>query len=161
MPGSFPNMRRTLLAVLVASLAVACTTDTSVSSENGREPFATSMEIERARAEWEGSPLERYQMEILLICECPPEVRGPFDVVVSGGSATATADGEPVSALAPIEFFTIDGLFAFIDQHANAAELKVRLHADFDVPRLIDVDIDGNTVDDEIQIIVRNFRPDS
>jgi hypothetical protein len=125
--------------------------------DDGPQALATS------RATWEMQRPGDYRFTYTRSCFCPPQVRGPFDVIVRSGAVADVAylgEGEPIDR--PLtEYQTIDDLFALIaEAYARDA---ARVDATYDPatgqPTELYIDYDEQMADEEVGFTAGLIRP--
>ena len=124
----------------------------------GTEVLSTNDE---QRELWDSAGVTAYEYELALDCFCPPEVAGPFNVAVADGAAVevarVTSPQDPV-AVDEIMNGTIEAIFDFIGENADADLLEVTYHAELGYPVTVVVDPSDGVLDDELSITVQSFR---
>jgi hypothetical protein len=119
-------------------------------------------ELQRNRATWEALRIADYSMTLIFGCECALGGRA-VTVTVRDGHVVAAKDDRGELPLDRLLGFpaTIDGLFDYAEQNANAAKLEFKWDPQLGIPVAVGVDPDLTTIDDEIRIAVLDFRPGS
>lgn len=108
-------------------------------------------DLRDARGRWARNGYASYDLTLRQLCFCG--FVEPVRIEVRNGEKAATliaATGEPLPY--PIEFPTVSGLFAIIEDalDRDAHELDVTYHPDLGYPVEIAIDYIENAVDDEV-----------
>lgn len=118
------------------------------------EREAALAELTAARTRWIVSAPARYALEERVVCFCPPEYTGPFEVTVEAGKVVDVAfapggsEGEPP---AEAEVYSVEGLFDRIERElAEAGRVVVEYDPETGLPASVQVDRITNAIDDEI-----------
>jgi hypothetical protein len=131
-------------------LATGCDTAT-FDPESREELRALTL---NQRMIWDDQDITDYLLTYRRTCACPTYERGPFSVEVQNDQrVSASFDGNPIGADSLSQYFTVDGLFDFIEQAFAAQPDRISLQFDPDTgaPILVLIDTDtGTNSDDEI-----------
>lgn len=159
-------VRPLLLAVLLLPLA-GCPAPAQVDPGEGpvTGPVLTegpaaerSPDLDAARARWADAGLDAYTMTLERICFCPPDYRGPYQVVVRNGVlASVRLDG---ATLDPDRGVTVDALFQLIEEayEQEAEVVVVEFDAELGYPTSIGIDYSTMMADEEIAYRVSDLR---
>jgi Family of unknown function (DUF6174) len=117
-------------------------------------------ELQRNRATWEALRIADYTMTLIFGCECALGGRS-VTVTIRDGRVVAAKDEEGALPLDRLLGFpaTIDGLFDYAEQNANAGKLEFKWDPQIGIPVAVAIDPDVNTIDDEIRIAILDFKP--
>ena len=120
-------------------------------------------ELNQQRSFWEGQALESYRYTYRWHCFCPPELTDAVSIVVKDGAiATLTYldSGTLVNPEVADQFYTIDGLFDFLQNAINrrAADLSVSWDNGLGYPKTAAIDYLLHAVDDETSFTVSDFQ---
>jgi hypothetical protein len=109
---------------------------------------------------WAAAKVEAYQYTIRVLCFCPQEITRPNIILVAGGiGRLQVPSGAAVSTFLE-QYNTVDKLFAIARTAIDRRAFRLTLAFDpqFGVPTLIDVDYQEMTADDELRIVVSDFK---
>jgi hypothetical protein len=118
--------------------------------------------VDKNLALWEQSKPDSYSYEISVFCFCPEKF--PYTILVSGDVEVAVpSEGrEPEyyeGLRLPDEPITIGALFQKIQMYSRtAASIKIEYDNVLGYPKLIRVDHNFATHDDEVSYVVSNFK---
>ncbi len=122
------------------------------------QPDRLLADLAVAKAVWAETGGNSYSFRVERSCFCDPASIGPFEVTVSNGEVVeATWNGEPVGERAPVELFTVSGLFDEVAGSANHEFITVEYDPVFGFPTLIDSNPRQDTSDDESVVSVTDF----
>ncbi len=142
-----PPRARYLLAVLLpAALWAGCDTlGSNPDSQLRREAL-------QQRAQWQAQGIDHYVLTYLRVCTCPAYEAGPFDVVVhEGARRSASYQDRPIGADSLDRYFTVEGLFDFIDRAfaENPVRASLRFDPERNFPTFIFFDYQRNRTGEE------------
>ena len=128
-----------------------------------RTPIAntTAEEVSAARALWQSLGLHHYEYRVRVTCFC----RGPLDVVMEVFDDRIVAfrdphSGEPIPSDFFGFYFTVDGLFDFIEGELPRAEvIRVEFATSTGVPTSVILDTSFQIADDELTVVTSDLRP--
>jgi hypothetical protein len=151
--------RRTLLLVLLATVAASCVGGPGATPDRRTD---REREIDAHAAIWAGHELRSYTFTISRPCFCPPEASGPFVVTVTDGQVTSvTLNGLAVrgaDATGSIPF-TIDQAFLLLRGLDPSAQLTVTWDPDLGYPVEASIDPIANAIDDEYGLSITELTP--
>lgn len=115
--------------------------------------------LRAARARWESSGIDSYELTVRRLCFCgfvePVRVKVVDGAIVS---RTIVSTGEPVPAIYASAYPDVPGLFAIVEEAANAADdLSTEFDASYGYPTEITIDWAENAVDDEVAYLAETF----
>lgn len=147
------------LAVLLLVGCSATASDEAADKSSGEAPES----LQQAQALWNAKGPSTYQVTVTQTCYCPPDLRQPLRVSVSGGEVVEVKGLEqPVKQrdLLDNSRLTVAGLFRFIETSSarDPHRLKVEYDASFGFPHHIDYDGHKMIADDEFQYELTDFR---
>lgn len=110
-----------------------------------------------ARARWAAAGPRDYTVTLSVVCFCPPEWAGPFEVTVARGAvASVTRDGAPVPADRGL---TVEDVFDRIERALDGGTAEVTYDAATGMPLRARLDPVPNAVDDEQTYTLAHLRP--
>ncbi len=147
------------LLVLLLTGCSATASDATADKSTGKAPES----LQQAQALWNTKATSTYQVIVTQTCFCPPALRQPLRVSVSGGEVVEVEGLEqPVKQRDQLDTsrLTVAGLFRFIEQSAERDPHKLEVEYDpgFGFPRHIDYDGHEMIADDEFQYELTDFR---
>jgi len=154
------RIRAWTVGVGTAALVAGCGLVSPSENESPRKA------LQRNRALWTSLALNAYQYEESKSCECVAGFVGPVAIAVENGQMVAVArvqGGEPVEEELWPAFDSIEELFDLIahalDQDAYVLEVAYDRVRGF--PTRINLDLNAQTADDEVLIVVGELTPAS
>jgi len=143
-PSTAPSLR--ILGILFLTALVGGCSDQGPGDE-------FLQHVERARARWNATRLDRYTFDLYRICECTPDMAGPVTVSVEGLDAIAWTyrDGGAVAADLQPSFPSVDGLLDMIEDaiRQGAWEVTARYDPETGVPVEFRIDYEQFVFDEE------------
>jgi hypothetical protein len=114
--------------------------------------------LAEARDRWSQADVSNYRFELTNLCFCTEEAVGPFVVTVRDGEVVeATREDGPLTDRAPQYLFTVEQMFAQIDEWRGFDEVTATFDAELGFPTEIQADEDGATEDDQFVVTVDDF----
>lgn len=112
-----------------------------------------------ARARWADDAPAAYRLTLHRSCFCPPEYRGPFEVVVRDGEVeTVRYEGDAVDVERGL---SVEGLFRLIEEaYARDAErVDVQFDPTWGYPARLYIDYEAQMADEEVGYEVTAMEP--
>jgi hypothetical protein len=122
-------------------------------------------EFNRNYQKWQTSDVTHYQYDLSVVCFCAFSQRMPLTIEIQDKKVISMVynDGTILSD-SEKEIFkqyrSIDAIFDFTQESMNKAdEIHVEYDPDYGFPKSVQIDFVKNAVDDELGLIVQNFKP--
>ena len=140
-----------LFVLAIALLLAACSTTT---------------EYDQNLVKWQTANVTHYQYDLMIGCFCPFYQDMPLTIEVKDGEVVSitSADGTLLDASDPsypyyLEYATLDLLFAELkSEQAEAEEVVVTYDPQYGFPAQVSIDRIKLAVDDELSLLVSNFK---
>lgn len=127
-------------------------------AQTARVPDGPPETLAEAQALWADADLDAYRMTLSRSCFCPPEYRGPYEVVVEEGRVqTVVYEGEGVP---DDRALTVEALFDLLNEayEQKAARIDVTYHPALGYPTSLYIDYSEQMADEEVGYTVAELR---
>jgi hypothetical protein len=133
---------------------------TAPTSTASTGPPSPARMLGEQRRQWNVVRPDRYTFTYQAVCQCGPEVAGPFTATVDGDSVIeSTIPPEADLGEFPPTVLTIDGIFDLAQESFRNGAVTIEYDPTFGFPSSITVDPSPRVADDETTYQVTAFAP--